>query len=133
VCCRGTIIKRGCNLFLFLFVAECNAEALESMGNRLLDWFSVVMADTQKRKSIRKNRITQGMLLYICIFFQPTTPLPFLETLKHITYYRRILLHDSLYWDEFSDTTQLQREHTCLMFAFNEMACIACSSILNSS
>jgi len=39
---------------------ECNAEALESMGNRLLDWFSVVMADTQKRKSIRKNRITQG-------------------------------------------------------------------------
>jgi hypothetical protein len=30
------------------------------MGNRLLDWFSVVMADTQKRKLNRKNRNSQG-------------------------------------------------------------------------
>ncbi|XP_021960456.1 proteoglycan Cow [Folsomia candida] len=38
---------------------DCNDEALESMGNRLLDWFSVVMADTQKRKLNRRNRNSQ--------------------------------------------------------------------------
>jgi len=44
---------------------DCNQEALESMGDRLLDWFSVVMADTQKRKLNRRNRSNQGMYLSI--------------------------------------------------------------------
>ncbi len=30
------------------------------MGDRLLDWFSVVMADTQKRKLNRRSRSNQG-------------------------------------------------------------------------
>lgn len=34
---------------------ECTPAALQSMGNRLLDWFSVVMADASKRRKI-KNR-----------------------------------------------------------------------------
>jgi len=38
---------------------DCSEEALESMGDRLLDWFSVVMADTQKRKLNRRNRANQ--------------------------------------------------------------------------
>lgn len=29
---------------------ECSQEALKSIGNRLLDWFSVVMADSSKRR-----------------------------------------------------------------------------------
>lgn len=31
---------------------QCSSAALEAMGNRLLDWFSVIMADSAKR---RKN------------------------------------------------------------------------------
>lgn len=31
---------------------QCSGAALEAMGNRLLDWFSVIMADSAKR---RKN------------------------------------------------------------------------------
>lgn len=31
-------------------VKQCSPTALQSMGNRLLDWFSVVMADTSKRR-----------------------------------------------------------------------------------
>ncbi|CAG7823947.1 unnamed protein product, partial [Allacma fusca] len=38
---------------------DCNEDALESMGNRLLDWFSVVMADTQKRKLNRRRSNNQ--------------------------------------------------------------------------
>jgi len=30
---------------------ECSAEALESIGNRLLDWFSVIMSDSKARKN----------------------------------------------------------------------------------
>lgn len=33
--------------------SKCSATALEAMGNRLLDWFSVIMADSSKR---RRNR-----------------------------------------------------------------------------
>ncbi|OXA46428.1 Testican-2 [Folsomia candida] len=47
------------NVFSKNDFANCNDEALESMGNRLLDWFSVVMADTQKRKLNRRNRNSQ--------------------------------------------------------------------------
>lgn len=36
---------------------ECSASALQSMGNRLLDWFSVVMADSTKRRKLKnKNK-----------------------------------------------------------------------------
>lgn len=30
---------------------ECSDMALKSMGNRLLDWFSVIMADTKRRRA----------------------------------------------------------------------------------
>ena len=45
---------------MFVAFTDCSEEALESMGDRLLDWFSVVMADTQKRKLNRRNRSNQG-------------------------------------------------------------------------
>lgn len=36
---------------------ECSVTALQSMGNRLLDWFSVVMADASQRRKIKnKNK-----------------------------------------------------------------------------
>lgn len=34
----------------------CSASALQSMGNRLLDWFSVVMADSKKRRTHNKSK-----------------------------------------------------------------------------
>jgi len=44
-----------------VFLLGCNDETLESMGVRLLDWFSVVMADAQKRKIYsRRNHNDQG-------------------------------------------------------------------------
>ncbi len=55
----STIVNWIC-FFLFFVFSDCTAVELESMGNRLLDWFSVVMADTQKRKLNRKNRNSQG-------------------------------------------------------------------------
>lgn len=36
---------------------ECNAAAMQAMGNRLLDWFSVVMADSKRR---RQRTIIKG-------------------------------------------------------------------------
>ncbi|ENN74057.1 hypothetical protein YQE_09348, partial [Dendroctonus ponderosae] len=37
---------------------QCSATALQAMGNRLLDWFSVVMADSSKRRRPRsKSRV----------------------------------------------------------------------------
>ena len=45
---------------VWLSFLDCNEDALESMGNRLLDWFSVVMADTQKRKLKRRRSNNQG-------------------------------------------------------------------------
>lgn len=36
----------------------CTPNALQAMGNRLLDWFSVVMADSSKRR--RPNRKSKG-------------------------------------------------------------------------
>lgn len=45
---------------IFLNISDCTDEALEAMGNRLLDWFQVVMTDTQKRKLNRRNRNSQG-------------------------------------------------------------------------
>jgi sparc/osteonectin/cwcv/kazal-like domain-containing proteoglycan (testican) len=34
---------------------QCSAAALQAMGNRLLDWFSVVMADSSKRRRPRNK------------------------------------------------------------------------------
>lgn len=34
---------------------QCSPTALQSMGNRLLDWFSVVMADSSKRRRPRNK------------------------------------------------------------------------------
>lgn len=30
---------------------ECSEAALQNMGNRLLDWFSVIMADNKRRRT----------------------------------------------------------------------------------
>lgn len=35
---------------------ECTQDALEAMGNRMLDWFSVIMADSRRRT----NSVTKG-------------------------------------------------------------------------
>lgn len=34
---------------------QCSPTALQAMGNRLLDWFSVVMADSSKRRRPRSK------------------------------------------------------------------------------
>lgn len=38
---------------------ECSASALQSMGNRLLDWFSVVMSEAKRRK--QHNKVKGGI------------------------------------------------------------------------
>lgn len=43
----------------------CSASALQSMGNRLLDWFSVVMADSKKRRTHNKSK---GKIKYDLMF-----------------------------------------------------------------
>jgi len=35
---------------------ECPEAALQSMGNRLLDWFSVIMADNKRRRTDYKGK-----------------------------------------------------------------------------
>jgi hypothetical protein len=35
---------------------ECSPSALQAMGNRLLDWFSVVMAEAKRRRSHNKGK-----------------------------------------------------------------------------
>lgn len=35
---------------------DCPPTALQTMGNRLLDWFSVVMADTKRRRQHSKTK-----------------------------------------------------------------------------
>ncbi|XP_022919336.1 proteoglycan Cow [Onthophagus taurus] len=42
---------------------ECSVSALQSMGNRLLDWFSVIMADSSKRRRNR-NKSKKGIAIY---------------------------------------------------------------------
>lgn len=37
---------------------ECKQQQLTAMGNRLLDWFSVIMADTSKRR--KQSEIPKG-------------------------------------------------------------------------
>ncbi|MPC75971.1 hypothetical protein E2C01_070372 [Portunus trituberculatus] len=34
------------------FPTECTQKALEAMGNRMLDWFSVIMADSRSRPTV---------------------------------------------------------------------------------
>lgn len=41
---------------------ECPPSALQSMGDRLLDWFSVIMADAKRRRTKNKGK---GILLLI--------------------------------------------------------------------
>jgi len=36
---------------LMLWNLDCSPAALDSIGNRLLDWFSVIMADTKGKKN----------------------------------------------------------------------------------
>lgn len=38
---------------------ECKGQQLTTIGNRLLDWFSVIMADSKKRHT-RNNEKTKG-------------------------------------------------------------------------
>lgn len=40
---------------------DCSATALQAMGDRLLDWFSVIMADAKRRRTHNK-----GKGQYIC-------------------------------------------------------------------
>jgi len=35
---------------------ECSPSALQAMGNRLLDWFSVVMAEAKRRRTHNKGK-----------------------------------------------------------------------------
>jgi sparc/osteonectin, cwcv and kazal-like domains proteoglycan (testican) len=51
-------IKKFFNELASVFSAtpECSASALEAMGNRLLDWFSVLMADAKKDRYSGKKR-----------------------------------------------------------------------------
>lgn len=47
---------------------QCSAAALHTMGNRLLDWFSVVMADSSKRRQPRsKSRGKTGCTFSTCL------------------------------------------------------------------
>jgi hypothetical protein len=45
---------------------ECSSSALQAMGNRLLDWFSVVMAEAKRRRTHNKGK----GILYASIFQQ---------------------------------------------------------------
>ena len=44
---------------------ECSPSALQAMGNRLLDWFSVVMAEAKRRRTHNK-----GKGIFWCLEFQ---------------------------------------------------------------
>lgn len=35
---------------------DCSPSALQSMGDRLLDWFSVIMADAKRRRTKNKGK-----------------------------------------------------------------------------
>lgn len=35
---------------------DCPPSALQSMGDRLLDWFSVIMADAKRRRTKNKGK-----------------------------------------------------------------------------
>lgn len=35
---------------------DCNPGALQAMGDRLLDWFSVIMADAKRRRTHNKGK-----------------------------------------------------------------------------
>lgn len=47
-----TVVQRGdffLTVQLCLLPPECSQDALAAMGNRMLDWFSVIMSDTQHK------------------------------------------------------------------------------------
>lgn len=46
---------------------QCSPPALQAMGNRLLDWFSVVMADSSKRRRPRNK--SKGERNINCFYF----------------------------------------------------------------
>lgn len=41
---------------------ECGPSQLQSMGDRMLDWFSVVMADAATRRRPRQRSATKGWI-----------------------------------------------------------------------
>lgn len=51
--------------------AECKAQQLTAIGNRLLDWFSVIMADSKKRRQHSqkpKGNLRGNLLNFTCQF-----------------------------------------------------------------
>lgn len=44
--------------------SDCKGQQLTTIGNRLLDWFSVIMADSKKRHT-RNNEKTKGLFLFV--------------------------------------------------------------------
>jgi len=47
---------------------DCPPSALQSMGDRLLDWFSVIMADAKRRRTMNKGKgsyITFNFIKYL--------------------------------------------------------------------
>lgn len=48
--------------------AECKPQQLTAIGNRLLDWFSVIMADSKKRR--QHSQKSKGKIYFI---HAPTT------------------------------------------------------------
>lgn len=51
---HGNTLDNG--LFATQQTKQCSPSALQTMGNRLLDWFSVVMADTKRRRIHTRNK-----------------------------------------------------------------------------
>lgn len=52
---------------------DCPPSALQSMGDRLLDWFSVIMADAKRRRTMNKGKgsyINFNFIKYFVFYFE---------------------------------------------------------------